>query len=146
MCFWLSKVSLILGRPTQRFFSTSRFAPALGALGLSLLLSSCGPDEGALLIGSWQGLSITERGDSLRLDPREVGFTFHENARYEFRSTLKYQEAGTYRYEAGYLIANDTTQPDSPQRVVAVDILTMDSLVLRMRADTAERVLVLGRR
>ena len=110
------------------------------------MTAGCGPDEGALLLGSWDGLSITERGDSLRLDPTEVSFTFYENDRYEFRSTLKYQEAGTYRYEAGYLIANDTTQPDSPQRVVAVDKLTVDSLVIRMRADTAERVLVLGRR
>ena len=135
-----------MGRPIRLPLLSLPYAPAFCALLFCLLTAGCRPDEGALLLGSWDGLSITERGDSLRLDPTEVSFTFYENDRYEFRSTLKYQEAGTYRYEAGYLIANDTTQPDSPQRVVAVDKLTVDSLVIRMRADTAERVLVLGRR
>lgn len=103
---------------------------------------ACGRDD-QLLLGSWEATSVTEAGDSVRLDPTEVGFTFQPNNRYTFRSTLRYQEAGTWEYQEGFLQAIDTTQASKPKRVVAVDKLTPDSLVLRMNGDTAERVVVL---
>ncbi len=86
-----------------------------------------------------------EDGDSLKLDPREITFDFRPDNRYDFTSTLRYHEAGTWRYDSGYLFARDTTQPTNPERVVAIDLLTVDSLVLRMQADTAERYVVLLR-
>ena len=86
-----------------------------------------------------------ENGDSLKLNPREITFDFRADNRYDFTSTLRYHEAGTWRYDSGYLFAKDTTQPANPERVVAVEKLTPDSLVLRMQADTAERFVVLLR-
>ena len=86
-----------------------------------------------------------EDGDSLKLDPREITFDFRPDNRYDFTSTLRYHEAGTWRYDSGYLFAKDTTQPANPERVVAIEKLTLDSLVLRMQADTAERFVVLLR-
>jgi len=109
-----------------------------------LYLSSCGRED-ALLLGNWQAVSVTESGDSLRLNPAEIGFTFRPDNRYTFRSTLRYQEAGTWRYDYGYLFARDTTQPQNPERVVAIDKMTPDSLMLRMKADTAERYVLLLR-
>jgi hypothetical protein len=106
------------------------------------LLCACGRDD-QLLLGSWEATSVTEAGDSVRLNPAEIGFTFRPDNRYTFRSTLRYREAGTWAYQEGFLRATDTTQADSPERVVAVDKLTLDSLVLRMNGDTAERVVVL---
>lgn len=105
----------------------------------------CGAREDALLIGEWQATQVVEAGDSLQLDPAEVGFTFQANNRYSFRSTLRYTEAGTWHYERGFLFARDTTVANGEERVVAVEKLTADSLVIRMRADTAERWVTLLR-
>ncbi|WP_116125366.1 lipocalin family protein [Lewinella sp. IMCC34183] len=117
----------------------------LPLLALALCLLHCGEPEPDLLVGEWQGSLVTEDGDSLRLDPREITFDFRPDNRYKFTSTLRYQEAGTWRYDDGYLFAQDTTQPANPERVVAVEALTLDSLVLRMRSDTAERLVTLLR-
>lgn len=96
-------------------------------------------------MGEWQGALVTEDGDSLKLDPREITFDFRADDRYEFTSTLRYSEAGTYRTEAGYLFAQDTTQPTNPERVVAIEKLTVDSLIIRMSADTVQRLVTLLR-
>ena len=112
---------------------------------LTLGCLGCAADENDLLVGEWQGALVTENGDSLRLDPREITFDFRPDNRYAFTSTLRYQEAGTYRTEEGYLFAQDTTQPTNPERVVAIEKLTADSLVIRMNADTAQRLVTLLR-
>ncbi len=109
-----------------------------------LLLLHC-EREDELLLGQWEGTRVMEDGDSLKLDPREITFDFRPDNRYDFTSTLRYREAGTWRYDSGYLFAKDTTQPTNPERVVAIEKLTVDSLVLRMQADTAERFVVLLR-
>lgn len=88
---------------------------------------------------------MTENGDSLHLDPSEIYFSFRPDYRYDFASTLRYREAGTWRFEEGFLFARDTTQPANPERIVAIERLTIDSLVMRMRADSAERLVVLLR-
>ncbi|WP_116107021.1 hypothetical protein [Lewinella sp. IMCC34191] len=110
----------------------------------SLLLLHCSQEED-LLVGQWQGALVTENGDSLKLDPREITFDFGTDNRYAFTSTLRYQEAGTYRTEEGYLFAQDTTQPTNPERVVAIEKLTVDSLIIRMNADTSQRLVTLVR-
>ncbi|THH39624.1 lipocalin-like domain-containing protein [Neolewinella litorea] len=111
---------------------------------LSLLFLHC-EREDDLLYGEWRGSLVTEDGDSLKLDPREITFDFRPDNRYEFTSTLRYQEAGTWRYDDGYLFAQDTTQPTNPERVVSVEKLTLDTLILRMKADSAERLVTLLR-
>lgn len=116
------------------------------ALPLSIILIlSCADEKDTLLIGEWRGGLVTENGDSLKLDPREITFAFTPDNRYVFTSTLRYREAGTWRYDSGYLFAKDTTQPANPQRVVSVEKLTLDSLVIRMKADSAQRLVTLIR-
>ncbi|WP_020567450.1 hypothetical protein [Neolewinella persica] len=110
---------------------------------LVLLLCHCGEREDVRLLGKWQATQVLQRGDSLLLDPAEVGFSFLPNNRYAYRSTLRYQEAGTWRYDNGFLFAQDTTRAAATERIVAVEKLTSDSLVLRMRADTTEQVMIL---
>lgn len=117
---------------------------ALPLLLFSLLLLHCSQDDD-LLYGEWRASLVTEDGDSLKLDPREITFDFRADNRYDFTSTLRYQEAGTWRYDDGYLFAQDTTQPTNPERVVAVEKLTLDTLILRMKADSAERLVTLLR-
>lgn len=109
---------------------------------LCLLLFHC-EREDILLLGSWRAVSVQQEGDSLRLDPQEIAFTFRPDNRYLFESTLRYREAGTWRYESGFLFARDTTSEVSAERVVAVELLTLDSLQLLMRADTVKRRVLL---
>ena len=119
--------------------------PILGIPILCLLLMGCDHDR-EMLIGQWQAVSITEAGDSMRLNTDEVGFLFQENGVYQYFSTLGYQEAGRYRYERKYLFAKDTTQPNTEERIVAIDHLTPDSMVMRMQQDSLERIMVFLRK
>jgi hypothetical protein len=108
-----------------------------------LLCFGCGEREDLLLLGEWQATQVLESGDSLKLDPTQVGFFFRPDNRYTFRSTLRYEEAGSWHYAEGFLMAQDTTRENSPERVVAVEKLTMDSLEIRMLSDGKERRLTL---
>jgi len=110
------------------------------------LFFACGEREDQLLLGEWQATQVLEAGDSLKLNPAEVGFLFRPDNRYTFRSTLRYEEAGTWRYTEGFLMAQDTTRPNTPERVVAVEKLTPDSLEIRMLSDGKERWLTLLKR
>jgi hypothetical protein len=117
----------------------------LGTLLVLFCCFSC-EREDRLLLGSWKASSVTEAGDSVRLDPAQINFDFTPDNRYTFQSTLKYKEAGTWTFNQDVLTANDTTRTNTPQRVVAVDKLTLDSLVLRMNGEAAERTVVLLRK
>lgn len=118
----------------------------LALLAFSLCcLPSCGEPEDRRLVGRWRAVSVTEGQDSVRLDPAEVAFDFTATNRYTFESTLRYREAGTWSYRNGHLIAQDTTHVPAAERVVAVDKVTADSLVLRMNGELKERVVVLLR-
>ncbi|MEM1359637.1 MAG: hypothetical protein AAGF89_15650 [Bacteroidota bacterium] len=118
------------------------FCLPLLLLGVLLLFPSCERDD-LLLLGSWRAVSVEQAGDSLRLNPAEIAFTFRPDNRYLYESTLKYREAGTWRYEAGFLFARDTTSKPESERIVAVELLTVDSLQLLMRADTVKRRVLL---
>lgn len=111
-----------------------------------LFFCSCGEREDLLLLGEWQATSVLEEGDSLQLDPTQLGFVFRPDNRYSYRSTLRYEEAGTWRYAEGFLYAQDTTQADTEERIVAVEKLTKDSLEIRMLAADKERALVFLRK
>lgn len=113
-------------------------------LALLAVCFSCLRDPSPLL-GSWQAVDVRENGDSLKLNPAEIGFEFLPDNRYRYRSTLNYREAGTWQYQDGYLYAQDTTGKGATQYVVAVDLLRPDSLLLRMKADSAERIVLLLR-
>ncbi len=105
---------------------------------LLFFLLSC-EDQEAFLHGHWQAVEITQAGDSMRLDPAEVGFVFAPNGRYTYRSSLNYREAGRYRYQTGYLFATDTTHNTSAERVVALEQIGLDSIRMTMRHDTTNR-------
>lgn len=108
---------------------------------LFFLLASCG-DQEAFLYGNWQAVEITQEGDSMRLDPAEVGFVFEPGGRYSYRSSLNYREAGHYHYQTGYLFATDTTHENSAERIVALEQIGIDSIRITMRHDTTNRFLL----
>ncbi len=87
-------------------------------------------------------MDIREQGDSMRLQPAEVTFNFRQDGRYRYISTLRYEEAGTYRLQDNYLVARDTSRAGSTDRIVEVELLKADSLQLKMREGDKERRLL----
>ena len=105
---------------------------------------ACGSKE-TILHGQWRGVSATQAGDSLQLDASEIFFQFQEDGIYRYQSTLNYEEAGTYRLKQDILYATDTVHQEQSERVVAIDLLTEDSLKIRWRKAGAEQLISLIR-
>lgn len=113
-------------------------------VGVIFCTAACGTQD-ELLQGQWRGLSATQAGDSLQLDATEIFFQFGEDGIYHYQSTLNYQEAGTYQLKQGILYATDTVHQEQAERVVAIDQLTEDSLLIRWRRAGAEQLITLVR-
>ncbi len=112
---------------------------------LFLIMSvfSCQKQPNIDLTGTWKAIELTQEGDSLEIDLGEVSFKFMENGRYQFNSTLKYKEAGTYHIDGPFLFSTDTTQNILHEKAVEIIQLSGDTLILRMEELDKERVMVL---
>jgi len=114
-------------------------------VGLLLVNTACAPYNDSELHGTWEGVEVLEEGESLNVDPTEVGFTFSEDNGYTFRSTLNYKEAGTYQVQDTYLYTTDTLNQASTEKAVEITKLSEDSLFIRMMEQGQERTLKLVR-
>ncbi len=124
-------------------YSTKRIVAA-AAIGSFLLLAACQSDTAPdTIIGEWQAAKVVEAGDSLAIDPAEIGFIFTADGRYRYRSTLNYREAGRYRVKNRLLFTTDTLQADGKEKAVAIEQLSPDSLTLKMMQEDKERRVVL---
>ncbi len=111
---------------------------------LPLLLTACGPDREAIIQGDWQGVLVLEEQDTLPVDPAEIRFRFEPGV-YQYHSTLKYREAGSFRIDRQYLITTDTVNQASTEKAVEIIRLDSDTLELRMMENGKERTLLLER-
>jgi hypothetical protein len=114
----------------------------------SLLITVAACDTGldpTLIQGKWEGTSVLEEGEPLPVDVSEIQFEFRDNNEYEYSSTLKYKEAGTYYMEDNYLFTTDTFNQASTEKVVEIVLLDGDSLHLKMKEQGQERILKLRR-
>lgn len=110
---------------------------------LIFILTACQPYSEAELYGEWKIIELTEEGDSLAVDLNELGFQFKENGRYHFQSTLKYEEAGTYRLDGPFLFSTDTTQESTTEKAVEILQLSGDTLILLMQEAGKDRSMIL---
>lgn len=113
---------------------------------IALVLSACNGNQRKLnlLEGEWQGTLLLEEGDSVAIDPAELGFSFQQDEKiYNYRSTLNYQEAGSYYIQTKYLFTRDTLQPTSREKGVEILKLSGDSLHLKMMEQGKERIMKL---
>lgn len=110
-----------------------------------LLAAGCALHDEADLAGNWQTVSITEEGDSLAVDLNNINFRFTDKGRYTYNSTLEYHESGRYHIDGKYLLSIDTTQAGQTEKAVEIMQLANDSLILRMKDQEKERLLVLVR-
>ena len=117
------------------------------AFWLLLALSGLSACEGGYqeerLHGKWVGISVTEEGTPLAVDPGLIQLEFSPDETYTYESTLNYREAGTYFIEADFLYTNDTLNQASTQKAVELLQLTADSLKIRMMEGKKERRLTL---
>ena len=110
-----------------------------------LLWSACSNRAENELVGHWQGVELTEEGEPLNLDPGEIRFEFFPNNRYSFSSTLKYQEAGTFRVQTQHLFTKDTIHAGATDKAVRIVQLEVDTLLLEMKDQEKTRMLKLLR-
>jgi len=110
---------------------------------LVILVFSCQKQPSIDITGTWKAIELTQEGDSLEIDLGEVSFIFTENGRYQFNSTLKYKEAGTYHIDGPFLFSTDTTQNTPHEKAVEIIQLSGDTLILRMEELKKERIMVL---
>lgn len=115
------------------------------ALGLSLCCTACAPYTPSDLAGEWSCVSLTETGDSLPVDWAAIHFSFDNDGGYRFLSTLNYREEGAFKIRDSYLYTRDTLRAGTAEKVVEITRLSRDTLILRMREQTKERIMVLKR-
>ena len=137
VCTFVANAILILQSMMLRFLLIS-----LTAFGLY----ACNGNQRKLnlLEGEWQGTLLLEEGDSVAIDPAELGFSFQQDEKvYTYRSTLNYKEAGSYYIQTRYLFTKDTLRSVSKEKGVEILKLSRDSLHLKMMEQGQERIMKL---
>lgn len=110
-----------------------------------LVVVGCSPYSEGDLVGKWQGAQLLEGNEPLDLSPAEISFEFFESGAYEFQSTLKYREKGSFYLDGDLLVTTDTMNQASVEKTVAIVRLSSDSLHLLMDERGKERLLKLAR-
>lgn len=109
----------------------------------SILLMACDGMQEQKLLGTWQGAALLEDDMPMDVNPEIIGFEFFPNGAYQFKSTLNYQEAGTYKVHGDLLYTMDTINEASTEKAVKILTLTQDSLFIKMNAEGKERIIKL---
>lgn len=110
-----------------------------------LIFFSCGPNTEQQLEGHWTADLLTERKDTLDLPPNSIHLIFFPNKKYEYRGTLRYREAGTYRTKGRIIYTTDTLN-SQPEKAVHIESLRADSLIINMIENRMPRRLELHRK
>jgi hypothetical protein len=113
---------------------------------LSLLFSvACAENEPRAITGKWKATALEEEGEALEVQLDKIQFTFYPDAKYDYKSTLNYREAGNYQLKSKYLYTTDTLNMTSVEKVVEITRLLPDTMVIRMEQNGKERMLTLAR-
>lgn len=117
-----------------------------GLLIIGLCLWACNESARILkdLDGQWEAIELSEDGQRLALDSAAVGFLFDAaTKRYQFNSTLKYREAGSFYVQSKYLVTKDTTKENSQEKNVEIVSVKADTLIIKMKEGKKDRLLTL---
>ena len=112
---------------------------------LLLFVSSCANPLKKTVIGDWTAVIITEEGNKLEVDTREVQLNLQENGQYYYSSTLNYQEAGTWFLDENLLFTNDTIHK-AGQKAVMILEANQDTLVIKMVENDKDRLLTMTKK
>lgn len=106
------------------------------------LIFSCSPVDDNLLIGKWKAATLYEEGQPLEVNLTDITLAFSAK-NYHYTSTLNYRESGSYFVDERYLFTIDTLHRASAEKAVEIQLLSADSLHLRMQENGKERLLKL---
>lgn len=112
---------------------------------LGIFLSACGNNHQSDLIGTWKAHQVLEGDQALNLNPTEIQFNFSETGDYHFKSTLNYQEAGSFYLEKELLYTLDTLNQESIEKVVQIQFISPDTIQLKMQHQGKDRTLELSK-
>ena len=106
-------------------------------------LSSCSSedDQTALILGSWQGVSWTIKGEDSGRNAASVKFEFKEDQSYRAIFGTQ-QEEGTFRLSGNQLY---TTATGKAEKMVILSTISTDKLVMDMNRQGDEEQLTLSR-
>lgn len=110
-----------------------------------LLFAGCSNNEPLAITGQWKATALEEEGEALDVELDKIQFTFYPNAKYDYKSTLNYREAGHYQMRSKYLYTTDTLNQASVEKVVEVIRFIPDTMVIKMNQDGKERLLTLAK-
>ncbi|HHH50703.1 MAG TPA: hypothetical protein ENK52_06970 [Saprospiraceae bacterium] len=113
---------------------------------LLLFFIACQRNEASPVIGKWEAIALTEEAIPLEVDLSKIQFDFRPNGRYDFRSTLKYHEAGIYKTQSNYLFTTDTLNANAIEKMVKFEAIQNDTLLLIMKKENKERKITLIRK
>ena len=112
---------------------------------LGLALFACGPYQKKDLIGKWEAVAVLEEGKPLPVNVQEITFTFYRNNGYNFTSTLRYIESGTFSIKGKLLYTLDTLDSNSRTKAVEIRTASRDSLFFVMQDGGKKRLVKLHR-
>ena len=104
-----------------------------------LIFSQCQKIEENHLLGKWRTIEVLEQNQPLTVDVEQIYIQFTPTY-YEFHSTLKHKEAGSYFLQSNLLFTKDTIQQEALEKAVEITKLTTDSLFIRMNEKGMERI------
>lgn len=110
----------------------------------TVVIVACGPYQSRDFYGHWQGILLTEEGDTLAIDPSLIRFHF-DKKQYTFSSTLNYQESGEYHIKGDVLFTTDQQTSGAREKAVLIKYLQNDTLILGMKDNGRNRELKLKR-
>ena len=112
---------------------------------LLLVLTACRNQAERQIIGKWQAAQLQECDDLVPIQTELVNFEFTKNGKYTFNSTLNVHEDGVFRIKKNYLFTKNETNHAAAEKVVLIQSLTNDSLVLAMNYKGKDQLLTLIR-
>ena len=110
-----------------------------------IALISCKNEKERAIVGKWNAAQLVECDDLVPLTNTPVNLEFMPNGSYTFNSTLNVHEAGEFYIKKNHLYTQDKIREKASQKIVKIQHLVGDTLVLEMNYKGKEQWLTLVR-
>lgn len=108
-------------------------------------LISCKNEKERAIVGKWNAAKLVECDDEVPLNNTSVNLEFASNGKYIFNSTLNVHEEGDFYIQKNHLYTQDKLRDKAAQKIVKIQQLSKDTLVLEMNYKGKEQWLTLVR-
>lgn len=108
-------------------------------------LMSCKNEKERAIVGKWNAAKLVECDDEVPLNNTSVNLEFASNGKYIFNSTLNVHEEGDFYIQKNHLYTQDKLRDKASQKIVKIQQLSKDTLILEMNYKGKEQWLTLVR-